>query len=291
MKSPCSPRAGTQSGPLHFPTDPGLQLTASLDREPWQVSDYPRHSTVCEVGAQPLGTVNRPHHHGKPTRLCLREEAGAGNPPAPAAERREPLMDGQEISATSFGEIERQPFIALRAASEPARPEQQPAPRSRIEVLDGADHRLLERRVQEPVARKPPRRRIDHLCFETRFLDLDVDRDPSGAEIQDRFEPWRLVAAQTDESRVGQQGEWDSPARRVVMDHEDAVGSPAHVELDGVRTLRDRRFERRGCVCGSVAGSAAVRDDQRKGGDSGHPDRMNVRDPPVRPAADREDLQ
>ena len=49
----------------------------------------------------------------------------------------------------------------------------------------------------------------------------------------------------------------------------------------------------KGCraVSWSVARRATVRDDEGQEGAVGHPDRMTVRDPPVRPAADREDLQ
>ena len=75
------------------------------------------------------------------------------------------------------------------------------------------------------------------------------------------------------------------------MHDEDAVGGPADVELHRVGALGDRRLERCRGVLRGVAGRATVRDDEGQGGAVGHPDRMTVGDPPVRPAADREDLQ
>ena len=75
------------------------------------------------------------------------------------------------------------------------------------------------------------------------------------------------------------------------MDDQDAVGGPPNVELHCVCTLRDGGLEGFGRIPWGVARCASVRDDEGQGGAVGHPDRMTVRDPPVRPAADREDLQ
>ncbi len=75
------------------------------------------------------------------------------------------------------------------------------------------------------------------------------------------------------------------------MHDEDTVERSANVELNRVSTLGDRQLERCRGVSGSIARCATVRDDEGQEGAVGHPDRMTVRDPPVRPAADREDLQ
>ncbi len=74
------------------------------------------------------------------------------------------------------------------------------------------------------------------------------------------------------------------------MDHEHAVRSAPDVQLNHVHAQRDRRLERGEGVSWGVPGGTAMRDNEGQGGATGHPDRMNVRDPPVRPAADREDL-
>ena len=154
-------------------------------------------------------------------------------------------MDREQVGAAALGEIEWQPFVALGTASQPAGPEQEPAAGVGIQALDGADHGLLKGREQKPVVSKPSRRLRDHLGLVPGLLDLDVHRDPAGAEIEDGVEGGRLVAAEPDQPRVGQQRQWHSPSGGVVMHDENAVRGPAHIELHSIGTQGDRRVERR----------------------------------------------
>ncbi len=75
------------------------------------------------------------------------------------------------------------------------------------------------------------------------------------------------------------------------MHDQDTVERSPNVELHRISTLGDGCLERCRGVSRSVARRATVRDHEGQKGAVGHPDRMTVRDPPVRPAADREDLQ
>ncbi len=101
-------------------------------------------------------------------------------------------MDREQIGPAALGEFKGEPFIALRAASQPPRPEQQATAGIRIQTPDRADHRLLERREQKPLAGKTSRRRLDDLRFIPGLLDLDIETDAAGAEIEDRVQLGRL---------------------------------------------------------------------------------------------------
>ena len=84
-------------------------------------------------------------------------------------------MDREEIGAAALREIERETLEALGSAAKPARAEKQAAASAGLEVLDRDDHRLLERGVQQLLAGKTARSRLDDLGFVSRFLDLDVE--------------------------------------------------------------------------------------------------------------------
>src|ERR1039458_4645950 len=112
-------------------------------------------------------------------------------------------MDGEKIRAAALGEIEWERLVALSARAQPAGPKQQATARVGSQPQDGADHRLLEGRVQKLLAREPARSRLDHVDLVSGLLDLDVEGDPPCTEIQDGIEPGRLVAAQTHQAGVG----------------------------------------------------------------------------------------
>ena len=109
-------------------------------------------------------------------------------------------MDREEIGPASLREIERERLIALGAAAEPARPEQQAAARIRVETLDRCDHRLLEGRVQKPLPGKTSRGRLDDLGLVAGLLDLDVE--PRSGPRRDRGPP-RAAAARCGSGESG----------------------------------------------------------------------------------------
>jgi hypothetical protein len=91
---------------------------------------------------------------------------------------------------------------------------------------------------------KTSRRCLDDLGLVAGLLDLDVQRDPVRAEIEDGVEERRLVPAQPDQRRVGEHRDGDPTSRRVVMHDEFAIRRPAHVQLHRVSAEGDRGLER-----------------------------------------------
>src|ERR1700694_2602763 len=175
------------------------ELPASLEREAGQVGDYPRHAPVCKVRAKTLRPVDGPDEHREPALPGFGEQSGAWHPPAAPAERCEPLMDGEGVRPASLGEIEGKRLKALGPTSEAPRTEEEAAVGVWVQVPDGTDHRLVEGRVQQLVTGEAPRRLLDHLSLEAGLLDLDIDSDAAGAEVEHRVEggglgggAWRL---------------------------------------------------------------------------------------------------
>jgi len=159
-----------------------------------------------------------------------------------------------------------------------AQPDAQPLPQRRafqlvaerqagshrgMAVLDRAHDPVLGR-DDEPFVRRPRTHRRDDLVLVAGLLEVEVQADLAGGDVEELVERQRLVA-----ELVGQLGKCEVPDRPaahravVVADDRHAVARLAHVELDVVDAELDRVPVTLGCFLTGYRGASSMRADQR----------------------------
>ena len=180
---------------------------AELHCKGGEVCDYPRNARISQIAAQPGRSVDGPDDDRDTGAMRGGEHSRAGQWAAAGvrSEREPELMRRDEISPTPLSELERERLDPPAPATQAGRPDEQPAGEVAAQRLHRGDGHWMKGGDQHVPTADVRFQDLEHLRLEPRFLDLDVEHDPSGAQPHGLVERGRLVPAPAAELCVRQE--------------------------------------------------------------------------------------